>query len=257
MMAPLSRSATTQASAETSFGTGGVPAAVTMPQPPSASPPIGLAGTGSGTGGSPACGTSEESTAGGVAHLVRAARSASGAAFGSAVASGHAEQVAGAASMTDGRYQGKRRGRQKRIRESAIVLCRVGDRRPDSGEPRCDWCDGCYWAMPAEPRYAGHAVSLRRRTMGDEVSAGVIAGGEAIRQRGRGKVACATAGAPMLPIHSRLSASTRPVTSAEVRVLGAYAGDRLAAVGIERDDPHLRLDLRLQPVGQPPQHACG
>src|SRR6185312_2304852 len=60
MMAPLSRSATTQASAETSPGTGGVPTAVTTPQPPSALPPIGDGGTGSGNGGSPACGTSEE-----------------------------------------------------------------------------------------------------------------------------------------------------------------------------------------------------
>ncbi len=68
-MAPLSRSATTQASAETSPGTGGVFAAVTTPQPPRELPPIGEGGTGSGNGGSPACGTSEESTAGGVATL--------------------------------------------------------------------------------------------------------------------------------------------------------------------------------------------
>ena len=66
MMSPVSRSATTHASAETSSGTGGVPGAVMMPQPDSASPPSGLAGTGSGAGGSPAVGTSEESTAGGV-----------------------------------------------------------------------------------------------------------------------------------------------------------------------------------------------
>src|ERR1700722_7465514 len=68
-MAPLSRSATTQASAETSLGTGGVPAAVTTPQPPRELPPIGEGGTGSGNGGSPACGTSEEATAGGGATL--------------------------------------------------------------------------------------------------------------------------------------------------------------------------------------------
>src|ERR1700722_5574958 len=71
MIAPLWRSATTQASAEMSLGTGGVPAAVTTPQPPSALPPIGDAGTGNGRGGSPACGTSDESTAGGVATLYR------------------------------------------------------------------------------------------------------------------------------------------------------------------------------------------
>src|ERR1700733_6812272 len=65
MMAPLSRSATTQASAEMSPGTGGVSAAVTTPQPPRWLPPIGEGGTGSGNGGSPACGTSDESTAGG------------------------------------------------------------------------------------------------------------------------------------------------------------------------------------------------
>ena len=66
-------------------GTGGVPGAAMMPQPDSASPPSGLVGTGSGAGGSPASGTSEESTAGGVAsrygHVA-----ASGAAFGSAAA---------------------------------------------------------------------------------------------------------------------------------------------------------------------------
>src|SRR6202041_2778589 len=69
MIAPLSKSATTQASAEISPGTGGVLGAATTPQPPSALPPIGDAGTGSGRGGSPACGTSDESTAGGVATL--------------------------------------------------------------------------------------------------------------------------------------------------------------------------------------------
>src|SRR6201998_202123 len=66
MTAPLSRSATSHASAETSPGGGGVFGAATTPQPPSASPPTGLGGTASGIGGSPAIGTSEESTAGGV-----------------------------------------------------------------------------------------------------------------------------------------------------------------------------------------------
>ena len=66
MTAPLSKSATNHASAETSFGSGGVSGAATMPQPASASPPTGLGGTASGIGGSPALGTSEESTAGGV-----------------------------------------------------------------------------------------------------------------------------------------------------------------------------------------------
>ncbi len=67
MTSPVSRSATNQASAEMSPGTGGVPGAVTRPQLPRASPPTGLAGTGSGAGaGSPGLGTSEASTAGGV-----------------------------------------------------------------------------------------------------------------------------------------------------------------------------------------------
>ena len=69
MTAPLSRSATSHASAETSPGTGGVPGAAMMPQLPSASPPTGFGGTASGIGGSPACGTSDESTAGGVVTL--------------------------------------------------------------------------------------------------------------------------------------------------------------------------------------------
>ena len=68
MTSPVSRSATSHASAETSLGSGGVPGAVTTPQPESASPPIGLAGTGSGAGGSsPGLGTSDASMAGGVA----------------------------------------------------------------------------------------------------------------------------------------------------------------------------------------------
>ena len=67
MTSPVSRSATNQASAEMSPGTGGVLGAVMMPQPDSASPPIGLAGTGSGSGGGPTLGTSDASTAGGVA----------------------------------------------------------------------------------------------------------------------------------------------------------------------------------------------
>src|SRR5271156_1675136 len=69
MTAPLSRSATSQASAEMSFGSGGVPGAATMPQLASASPPTGFGGTASGIGGSPAWGTSDESTAGGVVTL--------------------------------------------------------------------------------------------------------------------------------------------------------------------------------------------
>src|SRR5215470_11609670 len=97
MMSPVSRSATTHASAEMSSGAGGVPGAVMMPQPDSASPPSGLAGTGSGAGGSPACGTSDESTAGGVDS--RYGQTApSGAAFGSAVATGM-PMSAGAATM--------------------------------------------------------------------------------------------------------------------------------------------------------------
>src|SRR6185369_13006810 len=87
MMSPVSRSATTHASAEMSLGTGGVPGAVMMPQPDSASPPSGEAGTGNGCGGSPAVGTSEESTAGGV--VTRYGQVfASGAACGSAAATG-------------------------------------------------------------------------------------------------------------------------------------------------------------------------
>ena len=95
--APLSRSATSQASAETSFGTGGVSGAVTMPQPASASPPTGLGGTASGIGGSPARGTSDESTAGGVFTLKgQLAGAALGPWFGSACARG-AAGIAGAA----------------------------------------------------------------------------------------------------------------------------------------------------------------
>ena len=48
MTSPESRSATSQASAETSSGSGGVPAATITPHPLSASPPTGVAGTGSG-----------------------------------------------------------------------------------------------------------------------------------------------------------------------------------------------------------------
>ena len=36
---------------------------------------------------------------------------------------------------------------------------------------------------------------------------------------------------------------------AEVRMLGAQAGDSRTAVRIERDRPDFRLDLRLQPIG--------
>jgi hypothetical protein len=56
---------------------------VMTPQPESASPPSGVAGTGSGCGGSPAFGTSDESTAGGV---VTRYGQGSGAALGSALA---------------------------------------------------------------------------------------------------------------------------------------------------------------------------
>ena len=76
MTAPLSRSATSHASAETSPGGGGVLGAAMMSQLLSASPPTGFGGTGSGSGGSPAVGTSEESTAGGVDTCVRATRRA-------------------------------------------------------------------------------------------------------------------------------------------------------------------------------------
>src|ERR1700759_4463706 len=88
MIAPLSKSATTQASAEISPGTGGVAGAVSTPQPPSALPPIGDAGTGSGRGGSPACGTSDESTAGGVATLYGQASCPAPVTAGSASAAG-------------------------------------------------------------------------------------------------------------------------------------------------------------------------
>ncbi len=83
--APLSRSATSQASAETSPGAGALPGAVMMPQPPSALPPTGVGGTTSGSGGSPAAGTSDESTAGGVDTLYG---HAAGAALGSPAAVG-------------------------------------------------------------------------------------------------------------------------------------------------------------------------
>ena len=88
MMSPVSRSATNHDSAETSPGTGGVFGATITPQPDRASPPTGLAGTGSGSGGSPASGTSEESTAGGVATLY-------GQVLGSGAALGSAHAIAG------------------------------------------------------------------------------------------------------------------------------------------------------------------
>ena len=85
MTSPVSRSATSHASAEMSLGSGGVPGAATTPQPASALPPSGLAGTGSGSGGSPTAGTSDESTAGGV--VTRYGQlPVSGAALGSAPA---------------------------------------------------------------------------------------------------------------------------------------------------------------------------
>ena len=98
-------------------GTGGVPGAVMIPQPDSASPPSGLAGTGSGAGGSPAFGTSEESTAGGVDSRYGQA-AASGAAFGSAVAMGMPTS-AGRASIANAATSEK--ARVENIREVAIV----------------------------------------------------------------------------------------------------------------------------------------
>ncbi|GAB4602624.1 hypothetical protein MOKP58_33490 [Mycobacterium avium subsp. hominissuis] len=73
--------------------------AATMPQLPRASPPTGLAGTASGIGGSPAVGTSDESTAGGVFTLYgQFAGAALGSAPGSARPSGDAvPETAGAA----------------------------------------------------------------------------------------------------------------------------------------------------------------
>ncbi len=98
-------------------GTGGVPGAVMIPQPESASPPSALAGTGSGPGGSPASGTSEESTAGGVA--CRYGHTApSGAAFGSAVAAGMPRR-AGAANIANAAT--RENARVENIREVAIV----------------------------------------------------------------------------------------------------------------------------------------
>ncbi|SIM71358.1 Uncharacterised protein [Mycobacteroides abscessus subsp. abscessus] len=67
---PVFRSAMSHDSAEMSLGTGPAPSGVITSQRPSISPPMGLAGTGSGAGGSPpALGTSEVSTAGGVTTL--------------------------------------------------------------------------------------------------------------------------------------------------------------------------------------------
>ncbi len=98
-------------------GKGGVRGAVMMPQPDSASPPSGLAGTGSGAGGSPAFGTSEESTAGGVDSRYGQV-AAPGAAFGSAVATGMPTS-AGRASMADPATRAK--ARVENMREVAIV----------------------------------------------------------------------------------------------------------------------------------------
>jgi hypothetical protein len=86
-----------------SLGTGGVSGAVMMPQPESASPPMVFVGTGSGSGGSPAFGTSDESTAGGVVTLngqSGGGGAGAGAATGSAVAVG-AITKAGAASIVN------------------------------------------------------------------------------------------------------------------------------------------------------------
>ena len=89
----------------------------TMPQPASASPPSGLAGTGSGCGGSPALGTSEESTAGGVDTRYGHAFT-SGAAFGSAAATGTPTSAGAASIASAATWHKARRGS---IREVAIV----------------------------------------------------------------------------------------------------------------------------------------
>ena len=87
MTSPLSRSAISHASAEMSLGSGGVPGAAMTPQPDSALPPSGLAGTGRGSRRITGGGTSDESTAGGV--VTRYGQvPASGAALGSAPATG-------------------------------------------------------------------------------------------------------------------------------------------------------------------------
>jgi hypothetical protein len=62
------------------------------PHPLSASPPTGLAGTANGCGGSPALGTSEASTAGGVDTLY-------GQLLGSVAGAGSATAIAGAPAM--------------------------------------------------------------------------------------------------------------------------------------------------------------
>src|ERR1700753_998991 len=99
MTGALSRSATSHGWAETSFGSGGVAGAAMMPQLPSASPPTGLGGTASGIGESPAWGTSDESTAGGVVTLYgQLAGPALGPGLGSADARGR-PIAAGAATM--------------------------------------------------------------------------------------------------------------------------------------------------------------
>ncbi len=123
MTAPLSRSATSQASAETSFGSAGVFGAVTMPQLPSASPPTGLAGTASGIGGSPAVGASDESTAFGVFTLYgQSAGAALGSAPGSAFASGiPTGNVAGAASVTGAAIRKSAAARHDAERNRVIV----------------------------------------------------------------------------------------------------------------------------------------
>src|SRR5271166_241493 len=101
MTAPLSRSATSHASADTSPGSGGVPGAATMPQLASASPPTALGGTANGIGGSPAVGTSDESTAGGVfTWYGQFAGPALGPAPGSAVAIGTASATGAAITKT-------------------------------------------------------------------------------------------------------------------------------------------------------------
>ena len=129
MTSPESRSATSQASADTSLGSAGVPAATMTPHPLRASPPTGLAGTGSGWGGSPAVGTSDESTAGGVDTRY-------GQLLGSGAALGSAEAIAGAPIMHSDAATAANRAR---VLEGPSNR-RIGDRRGETGEPRCYWC---------------------------------------------------------------------------------------------------------------------
>ena len=130
MTSPESRSATSQASADTSLGSG-VPAATMTPHPLRASPPTGLAGTGSGWGGSPAVGTSDESTAGGVDTR-----------YGQLLGSGAAWAGRGDRRCTDhAAGDAATAANRARVLEGPSNR-RIGDRRGETGEPRCYWC-GC------------------------------------------------------------------------------------------------------------------